>query len=625
MRIQKMSGLALPIALASCLLGTPSAALAASPPEAPVTEAASAVTGTTATLNGTLNPKAKAQAGWYFAYNAGGACTGGATTPVEPEAEVKAQKELAHLTGLAPSTTYAACLVATVESEEGQLATVGTQVTFKTARSAPVIDGESVATVTPFEATVEALVNPEREDTSCNVEYGTTKAYGSVAPCEPVDLGGGFGDQSAVAHLTGLEAGQGYFYRVVAENATGARKGTGGEFTTLPAEAPTVESESLIQLTPDEAIVEAQLDPHSQETSYHFEYATNSAFNEAVATGQAALSAVTGGQPTGPVVLANDLASGTTYFYRVVAENATGITDGETQAFRTIGLPDAQTGEAQGAGRTTAALSGMLDPEGGETSYRFLYIDQAGYETAVAHALANPYASGGKTAAFTLPAGSEPVPVGPVPVGELVAGTTYHYALTATNEAGTTIGPDRTLTTAPGTPPNVVTGSASQVTQSSAELEGSIDTQGLQTAYQFEIGTEVGHYTPQAPNVIGAGSTGTEVLTAQSQYLSSNTSYHYRLCATNQDGTRCGADGTFVTPAYPSLVPAEAVPYPLLTSVRPQGQPLPAGSSQRTPTRAEKLAKALRACRAKPRSRRVRCERKARRSFGPPSHKKTKK
>jgi hypothetical protein len=507
-----------------------------------------------------------------------------------------------------------------VESEEGPLTTVGSQITFKTTRSAPAIDAESTGAVTPFEATVETAVNPEREDTNCSVEYGTTKAYGSVVACEPSDLGGGFGDQAAVAHLTGLQAGQGYCYRVVAQNATGTSKGVGGELTTLAALAPVVESESVLALTSDEAIVEAQMDPGYQETTYHFEYATNSELEGAASIGEAVIVAGAPGQTTGPVVLSDTLMPGQSYFYRVVATNATGTTDGPIRELTTVGLPLVETGPAQGAGRTSAALSGVINPEGAETSYRFLYIVQAGYEAAVGKP--NPYANGGSTTEFTLPAGREEDEVGPVSVEGLLAGATYHYALLATNEAGATIGPDRTFTTASATPPIVATGSASQVTQTGAQLAGTVDTRGLQTTYWFETGTEAGHYTLQAPVVIGAGDGGIETVTWQQQYLTPGSAYHYRLCAKNRDGTQCGADQTVATLSYPALVPVEASPYPLLTGAVPVTVTPPKGVGPHTPSRAEKLAKALKSCRAKPRGKRAACERQARRRFGPVGHRK---
>jgi hypothetical protein len=455
MRAPRIAGLLVLATLALCALGAPTA-LAAGPPEAPTTEAASSVLGTSATFNGVLNPKSEATVSWYFAYNAGASCSGGSATPTEGPVTVKDHKVLFHATGLAPSTSYAVCLVASVEPEEGVVeATVGSQVTFKTGRSAPLIDAESTGAVTPFEATIEAQVNPEREDTSCSVEYGTTITYGTSVACEPADLGGSFGDEATVTHLTELTPGAAYFYRVVATNATGTTKGTGGKFTAPSLEAPTVESESVSRTTPVEAVVEAQIDPDYQATTFHFEYATNSAFNEAVTGGGGTLSGGPG-QSTGPVVLANTLKPGQLYFYRVVAENATGPKIGDTEHFTTIGLPSVQTGAAQVAGETTAALSGTIDPEGAETTYRFLYITQVGYEAALNEGAAgpgeNPYRNGVSTAAFSLPAGLVSDDVGPVAASELKPGTTYVYALAATNEAGTELGAPETFTTAPAAP-----------------------------------------------------------------------------------------------------------------------------------------------------------------------------
>jgi hypothetical protein len=614
MRMRTLTAAALSIGI--CLFAaTP--ALAAQPPEAPTTQAASGVGGTVATLHGTLNPNANATAGWYFAYAPGANCTAGSSTPLETQAEVQAQKVLAHLIGLQPSTTYTACLVATHETEEGLLQTPGPQVTFKTTRAAPAIDAEATTAITPFEAAVEASVNPEREDATCSVEYGPTAAYGSLAPCEPADLGGGFGDQPAAAHLTGLQPATTYFFRVTAENATGTSEGEGGQFTTLPALAPDVEGESVAAVTPTRALVEAQVNTRSQETTFHVEYATNSEFTEATTGAAGTLPAGPLAQPTGPRLLASTLTPGTRYFYRVVAENATGVTVGETEELSTVGLPIVHTGEAQGASRTSAALTGTLNPQGAPTSYRFLYIAQAGYEAAVAAGAGNPYGAGAATAAFSLPAGAQAEPVGPVAAGELAAGTVYHYALTATNEAGTTLGQDRTFETAPATPPTVATGGAVEVTQSTARLTGTIDAQGLPAVYRFELETQPGVFTAQAAANIGPGAPGVEAVTGQVAYLAPANTYRYRLCASNEDGTVCGPVEAFTTASYPPLTPPSSAAFADLTGVRPISAP-PSTITPAPLSRPEKLAKALRGCRRSPKGvRRRACEGRARTQYGP--------
>ncbi|MHB8242514.1 MAG: hypothetical protein ACYDHN_11035, partial [Solirubrobacteraceae bacterium] len=499
--------------------------------------------------------------GWYFAYSSGSQCTEGATTPLEPEVEVKAQQEHVPVTGLEPSTTYRACLVATSTSEEETLTTVGSSVTFKTTRSAPAVDAENVTRVSASEADVEAAVNPEREDSSCKVEYGTTKAYGLSAPCEPADLGGGFGDQSAIAHITGLAPGTPYFFRVAARNATGVTNGPGGTFTTASLEAPTVENEQPVSVTGSNAVVEASLNPGHQETMYYLEYSTNEGLAESVRVEGATIPAEPETQAT-TISLGGNLSAGTTYYYRFVAENGSGIGDGETQSFTTSGLPEVGAVEAGGISRTGAALAGFVNSEGARTTYRFVYVEQAGYEAAVAEGAANPYMRGGASESFTTAGGRSLEGVGPVGVKELRAGTTYHYALEATNEVGRSVGGDATFTTAPGTPPTVSTVSSANLTSTTADLTGSVDPRGLQTTYRFEVGSEAGHLSPEATNATGSLNTGLESVSVHLTGLLPNTIYYTRLCASNSDGTSCGGEEAFTTAASVTLAPVTLAPFP---------------------------------------------------------------
>ena len=87
--------------------------------------------------------------------------------------------------------------------------------------------------------------------------------------------------------------------------------------------------------------------------------------------------------------------------------------------------------------------------------------------------------------------GEGPVSVGAEAVG-LTPGTTYHYRVTATNEGGTTVGPDQTFQTLidKAIP---ATGGASAL-QTTATLEGTINPLGNPlTACYFEYGSGSGY------------------------------------------------------------------------------------------------------------------------------------
>jgi hypothetical protein len=204
--------------------------------------------------------------------------------------------------------------------------------------------------------------------------------------------------------------------------------------------------------------------------------------------------------------------------------------------------------------RTSAELSGMVNTGDATTTYQLQYVVGDEYQPAAS----DPYAGGGSTTPIKLTASAAGESIGPLALTGLSAGTTYHYRLVATNELGTTYGPDHTFTTAAATPPAVSTGAALEVTPTGIVLTGSVGTEELQTSYEFEVGTDTSY---GGAKLFGnAGASGTEVVSASLQYLIPGTTYHYRLIATNEDGTTDGQDMTFTTPgvAAPIAQPATA-------------------------------------------------------------------
>ncbi len=110
--------------------------------------------------------------------------------------------------------------------------------------------------------------------------------------------------------------------------------------------------------------------------------------------------------------------------------------------------------------------------------------------------------------------------------------------------------------------PTATTKAASAVSHSKATLNASVHPEGLATSYQFEYGTTTayGSKAPASPKAVGSGS----VAVAVSESISGlvpNTTYHYRITATNAEGTSYGQDQTFTTAtAHTPLLEAEKYP-----------------------------------------------------------------
>jgi hypothetical protein len=97
----------------------------------------------------------------------------------------------------------------------------------------PAVEDVAVKAVTGTEAEVTAEVNPDGSETEVYGEYGIAEQtdygrypyeYGSNT--EPTDIGAGPGVRRFGATLKGLQAGDTYYFRLVAANAQGEVKGT---------------------------------------------------------------------------------------------------------------------------------------------------------------------------------------------------------------------------------------------------------------------------------------------------------------------------------------------------------------------------------------------------------------
>jgi PKD domain len=97
--------------------------------------------------------------------------------------------------------------------------------------SAPTVVTGAASSVTQTAASLNATVNPNgRTVSECKLEYGTTSAYGSSAPCMPAP-GSGSSPVAVSASVTGLSNKATYHFRISATNPGGTSNGSDQTFT----------------------------------------------------------------------------------------------------------------------------------------------------------------------------------------------------------------------------------------------------------------------------------------------------------------------------------------------------------------------------------------------------------
>ncbi|MGE5527051.1 MAG: DNRLRE domain-containing protein, partial [Methanosarcina sp.] len=210
--------------------------------------------------------------------------------------------------------------------------------------------------------------------------------------------------------------------------------------------------------------------------------------------------------------------------------------------------PIVTTKDASSIAETSVTLNGGVNPNGKSTTYKFEYGTTTAY--------------GKSTTVKGLAAGSVEVPVAE-PLTGLLAKTTYHYRVSATNGAGTTLGADKTFTT--GKSPPVVTGeSATEVKTNAAKLKATINPSGQATRFIWQYGKttayEINKSEYEQPEAywqfqpsggyLPAGTTAVAIERSIAN-LDANTTYHFRMIAKSENGTTTTPDRTFVTASAP--------------------------------------------------------------------------
>ena len=213
------------------------------------TNAATAVTQTTATLNASINPNGLST-GVYFQYGLG--VSYGSTTATQTLVAGNTPVAIsANLTGLTPGEGYHFRAVAT----NSLGTTYGADTTFQETRPPPSGTTTAASGLASSQATLNASANPQGVATTYHFDFGPTAAYGWTSA--ETSAGSGTANVAATLPVVGLNPSTTYHYRIVITSANGTVNGADATFTT-PA---FVDSDG--DGIPDDYETAHGLDPHN--------------------------------------------------------------------------------------------------------------------------------------------------------------------------------------------------------------------------------------------------------------------------------------------------------------------------------------------------------------------------
>ena len=496
-----------------------------------VTNAASSILTTSATLNGAITATGGANA-TVEGFNYGITTSYGTTTTTTGSFGVSSFT--ANLTGLACNTHYNYRAYATNSAGTAY----GANMSFTTSAcpAAPPVVATTVATSitsssAQFNGSLTALGSGSSSAT-VGFNYGTTTSYGSTVTL-PATL-----SSSGVFNfvITSLACSAPYHYQAYATNSLGVTAyGSDMTVTTTgcigSASVLTVSSASV---TTTSAVLNGNLLSNGGDTSTvtFFEYDTTTSYGMST-------SGVT--TAVGPFTASiSGLSCNTLYHFRAGALNMAGYANGSDMTFTTAlcppGLPSVSTTGATSVGTTTATVNGSLTSTGGASTVTTGF----NYGTTTSYGANVTFGSMTSIGAFNSA------------VSGLVCNTTYHFRAYGTSIAGTVYGMDAVFTTSacPITivVPTVVTNTATSITATSATLNGAITATGGANA--TTVGFNYGTTTSYGTTITTIGSFGVTSFNS-TPTLTCNTTYHFRAYAINSAGTSYGADKTVLTSACP--------------------------------------------------------------------------
>ncbi|HTS72229.1 MAG TPA: PASTA domain-containing protein [Gaiellaceae bacterium] len=428
--------------------------------------------------------------------------------------------------GTGPATQFS-CTTATLVS--------GLRVNYKPLH--PFTRTASPATnLTPFAARLSGEVNPDGSATTYAFQWGTTTAYGQTTPS--VSAGSGTVNVPAQADLAGLAPNTTYHFRLTATNASGTSFGADQTFTTLDNHGYAITRSTGVALVPGMTLVPgSQGDDVIAPVTFPFTVDFfGSPYTTAYLDSNGTIEFT--GTPMSfniPSCLPNLAQAGTLFAYHTDLDADAGLDVN-------YGIYTTTTGTAPNRQFVLEWQTGYFAFPEKKADFEVVFYENNLARISVVYGpTATPDPNLGVTA------GVQKAALGPF--------TQYSCKTDARPlPAGLRLDYTFGLQQAPAATTQAATG----VGGSTGTANGTVNPNGYETTARFQYGLTTAYGATTATHTLDPD-TAAVALNAALSGLAAGTTYHYRITATNQNGTTNGADQTFTTTAPPPPPPAKCV------------------------------------------------------------------
>ncbi len=184
-------------------------------------------------------------------------------------------------------------------------------------------------------ALINGNVNPNGLATTAWFEYGEDLSLSNSTRTDNQAIGFGMAPLSINATLTGLKTGTTYYYRVAASSSAGTANGAIASFATLSIPPTVITTTSGPDI--DNAVVVGSVNPNGLATTAWFEYGQDPLLSNSARSDNQAIGA--GKVPVSINATLTSLNPTTLYYWRAVASNTAGTSEGTIKSFTTTSIP----------------------------------------------------------------------------------------------------------------------------------------------------------------------------------------------------------------------------------------------------------------------------------------------